>query len=51
MNQVPEERAQVTSAAIPSLLRRGATAVAAGRVAIGVTALAWPLGPPLGGRC
>ncbi len=33
---------QVTSTTIPSLLRRGATAVAAGRVALGVTALAWP---------
>ena len=30
---------------IPSLLRRGATAVAAGRVALGVTALAWPSVP------
>jgi hypothetical protein len=33
---------QVTSTTIPSLLRRGATAVAVGRVALGVTALAWP---------
>jgi hypothetical protein len=32
----------VTSTSIPSLLRRGATAVAVGRVALGVTALAWP---------
>ena len=30
---------------IPSLLRQGATAVAAGRVALGVTALAWPSVP------
>jgi len=35
----------VTSTDIPSLLRRGATAVAAGRVALGVTALAWPAVP------
>jgi hypothetical protein len=31
--------------AIPVLLRRGATAVAAGRVALGLTALAWPSVP------
>jgi hypothetical protein len=30
---------------IPSLLRQGATAMAAGRVALGVTALAWPSVP------
>jgi hypothetical protein len=30
---------------IPSLLRQGATAVAAGRVALGLTALAWPSVP------
>jgi hypothetical protein len=36
---------QVTSTTIPSLLRRGATVVAAGRVALGVTALAWPSVP------
>jgi hypothetical protein len=35
----------VTSTSIASLLRRGATAVAAGRVALGVTALAWPAVP------
>jgi hypothetical protein len=35
----------VTAAAISGLLRRGALAVAAGRVAIGVTALAWPAAP------
>ena len=35
----------MTSTAIPALLRRGATLVAAGRVAIGVTALAWPSVP------
>jgi hypothetical protein len=45
MSHDPEERAQVTRIAVPSLLRRGATAVAAGRVAIGVTALAWPSVP------
>jgi hypothetical protein len=33
---------QVTSTTIPVLLRRGAVAVAAGRVAIGLTALGWP---------
>ena len=37
--RVPEGRTQVTPAAA---LRRGAVAVAAGRVALGVTALAWP---------
>ena len=42
---VLEGRAQVTLSTSTSLLRRGATAVAAGRVAIGVTALAWPLVP------
>jgi hypothetical protein len=35
----------VTAADIPGLLRHGALAVAAGRVAIGVTALAWPAAP------
>ena len=30
---------------IPALLRHGAKAVAAGRVALGLTALAWPSGP------
>jgi hypothetical protein len=35
----------VTSIPIPALLRNGATAVAAGRVALGLTALAWPSGP------
>ena len=35
----------MTSNTIPSLLRQGATAVAAGRVALGVTALAWPSVP------
>jgi hypothetical protein len=42
---VLEGRARVTAASIPDLLRRGALAVAAGRVAIGVTALAWPAAP------
>ena len=35
----------MTSTPIASLLRRGATIVAAGRVALGVTALAWPSVP------
>ena len=35
----------VTSTDIPALLRRGAVAVAAGRVALGLTALAWPAVP------
>jgi hypothetical protein len=35
----------VTSTPVSSLLRRGATVVAAGRVALGVTALAWPSVP------
>jgi hypothetical protein len=35
----------VTLTTIAPLLRRGATAVAAGRVALGVTALAWPWVP------
>ena len=35
----------MTSTDVPSLLRRGAMAVAAGRVAIGVTALVWPSVP------
>src|ERR1700731_3459790 len=35
----------MTSTDIPALLRRGAMAVAAGRVALGVTALAWPAVP------
>jgi len=35
----------VTSTPIVPLLRRGATAVAIGRVALGVTALAWPWVP------
>ncbi|HEV2254759.1 MAG TPA: hypothetical protein VGS06_16335 [Streptosporangiaceae bacterium] len=35
----------MTSTDIPSLLRRAATAVAAGRVALGLTALAWPAVP------
>ena len=37
-----EGRARTTSTAIPVLLRRGATLLAAGRVAAGLTALAWP---------
>ncbi len=35
----------MTSTGIPVLLRRGAVAVAAGRVALGLTALAWPSVP------
>ena len=37
--------AQVTSTTIAPLLRQGATAVAVGRVALGVAALAWPSVP------
>jgi hypothetical protein len=40
-----EGRAQVSPAAVAALLRRGAGAVAAGRVALGLTALAWPSVP------
>jgi hypothetical protein len=36
---------QVTSISIPSRLRQGATAVAAGRAALGLVALAWPSVP------
>jgi hypothetical protein len=35
----------VKSIVVPVLLRQGATAVAAGRVALGLTALAWPSVP------
>ena len=35
----------MTSTDIPVLLRRGAVAVAAGRVALGLTALGWPAVP------
>ena len=35
----------MTRAAVPALLRAGVTAVAAGRVALGLTALAWPSVP------
>jgi hypothetical protein len=38
-------KSPVTSTDIPVLLRRGAVAVAAGRVALGLTALAWPSVP------
>jgi hypothetical protein len=41
----PEVSMQLTPAAVPALLRRGAVAVAAGRVALGLTALAWPSVP------
>jgi hypothetical protein len=40
-----EGKAKVTSTPVSSLLRRGAAIVAAGRVALGVTALAWPSVP------
>ncbi|HTQ87873.1 MAG TPA: hypothetical protein VMK84_00110 [Streptosporangiaceae bacterium] len=36
---------QLTSTSVPALLRRGALTVAAGRVALGLTALAWPAVP------
>jgi hypothetical protein len=36
---------RVTSIAVPELLRHGARAVAAGRVALGLTALVWPSVP------
>ena len=35
----------LTPTSIPALLRRGAVTVAAGRVALGLTALAWPSVP------
>jgi hypothetical protein len=35
----------LTPASIPALLRQGAVTVAAGRVALGLTALAWPAVP------
>ena len=41
----PGRRAHVTSNTIPALLRRGAAALAAGRVALGLAALAWPSVP------
>jgi hypothetical protein len=36
---------QQTPTSIPALMRRGALTVAAGRVALGLTALAWPAVP------
>jgi hypothetical protein len=45
VDRILEGKVQVTSTSIVSLLRRGATAVAVGRVALGVTALAWPSVP------
>ena len=36
---------QLTATALPVLLRRGAVIVAAGRVGLGLTALAWPAVP------
>src|SRR5579859_4133718 len=41
----PVRRTRVTLAAVPGRLRQGAVLVAAGRVALGVTALAWPSVP------
>ena len=41
----PGRRTRVTLTEVPGLLRRGGTLVAAGRVALGVTALAWPSVP------
>ena len=40
----PVARTRVTLAEVPGLLRQGAVLVAAGRVALGATALAWPGG-------
>jgi len=40
-----EGTVRVTSIGIPGLLRHGARAVAAGRVALGLTALVWPSVP------
>ncbi|HTX27560.1 MAG TPA: hypothetical protein VME19_11135 [Streptosporangiaceae bacterium] len=45
MDSVEALPERVTSTDIATLARRGATAVAAGRVAIGLTALAWPSVP------
>jgi hypothetical protein len=36
---------QLTATSFPALLRRGAVTVAVGRVALGLTALAWPAVP------
>jgi hypothetical protein len=36
---------ELTPTSIPALMRRGALTVAAGRVALGLTALAWPAVP------
>jgi hypothetical protein len=44
-NDVLAGGARVTPAAVRALLRRGAWAVAAGRVAVGMTAMAWPSVP------
>jgi hypothetical protein len=44
-NGLLEGTAQVTLATVAALLRRGAWAVAAGRVALGLTAMAWPSVP------
>jgi hypothetical protein len=40
-----DSNSTVNSTSLPSLLRQGATAVAAGRVALGVAALVWPSVP------
>ena len=42
---VQQVRAQAGRLPVPALLRNGARAVAAGRVALGLTALAWPSVP------
>lgn len=43
--RISRDRAQATSADLPALLRHGARAIAAARVALGLTALAWPSVP------
>ena len=42
---VAPQKAPLTAATISALLRRGATGIAAGRVALGLTALFWPSVP------
>jgi hypothetical protein len=39
---VAQQETPLTAATISALLRRGATGIAAGRVALGLTALVWP---------
>jgi hypothetical protein len=45
LGQAERDETPVTSMTTPALLRHGARAVAAGRVALGLTALAWPSVP------